>query len=198
MRRFIQPGALAAVLAALIGFLGFNGTAIAQTESPAAASAAEPTPRSSGNNIYLLNQERFYVESLFGKRVRADISALSAELVVENDQIAADLEAEEKTLTETRSEMTAQEFRALADAFDAKVEEIRQTQTEKTNKLNTWADTERQRFFQLAIPVLVELSKELQAHAILDRRIAIISSDQIDLTSLAIERVDAAIADGSE
>ena len=59
-----------------------------------------------------------------------------AELATENRRIEADLEAEEQELTELRNTLPAGEFRLLADAFDAKVQETRAAQAAKGRALN--------------------------------------------------------------
>ena len=88
-------------------------------------------------------------------------------------------------------------FRKLADAFDRKVEEIRTRQARKNTDLNLWAEGEQRRFFKAALDQIVALAQELRAKMILDDRLVIVSSGQVDITPLLIRRVDAALGDGA-
>ena len=75
--------------------------------------------------IATLDQERFFNETRFGKKVLAQAKQDSDALIAENRKIEADLEAEERAITARRPTTDPAEFQTLADAFDKKVEEIR-------------------------------------------------------------------------
>ena len=158
---------------------GLNGQAVAQQE---------PAPPA----VLTLNQERLYANSLFGQRVRDDLEAASAALAAENRQIEAALVAEEAQLVEDRATLDPEEFRKLAEEFDERVTGIRRAQVEKREALQRASDAERLRFFDMAFPVLFELVEETGALAILNQNSVILSSRAIDVTELAIVRVDAA------
>ncbi|MEM6407954.1 MAG: OmpH family outer membrane protein [Pseudomonadota bacterium] len=140
-----------------------------------------------------LNQDRLYANSLFAARVRAELEAASVELSAENRRIEAELVAEEGQLAEDRPTMAPSDFRALAEDFDARVTDIRQAQANKRTALQERADSERARFYELAFPVLFELVEETGALAILNQSAVILSSRAIDVTDLAIERVNALV-----
>ena len=105
--------------------------------------------------ILVVDTNRLFAETLFGRRVAAELEAESAVLSAENRQIEADLTAEEKALTEQRAEMTPEAFRAEADAFDAKVQRIRNEQEAKARRLAEESDNAQRRFLGVARPVLV-------------------------------------------
>ncbi|HBN29955.1 MAG TPA: outer membrane chaperone Skp [Rhodobacteraceae bacterium] len=149
-----------------------------------------------GSQIQTLDQERFFNQSAFGKRVLQEIEQRSVTLATENRKIEAELTAEELALTERRKTLVPAEFRALADAFDKRVELIRTGQAQKANELNVWAETEQERFVEIAYPQLLELAKELGALVIIDQRTTIITSSKIDVTEQAIFRADQVIGDG--
>ncbi len=109
----------------------------------------------------------------------------------ENREIEAELLAEERELTERRPELPPDDFRALADAFDRKVQLLREQQDEKERELTQFREAERQRFFQEVAPVLSEIVRERRALVILDRRDVFLSADSIDITDEAIRRLDA-------
>ncbi|MEM9582020.1 MAG: OmpH family outer membrane protein [Pseudomonadota bacterium] len=152
-----------------------------------AQDAGPPAP------ILTLNQERLYSASEFGLRVRQELEEASAALAAENRRIEVALVAEENRLTEERATMDPVEFRALAEDFDERVTGIRRAQVEKRNAVQREADAERNRFFELAYPVLFQLVEETGALAILNQSAVILSSRQIDITEQAIARVNAEI-----
>lgn len=147
--------------------------------------------------ILTLERERLFSGSRFGQRVNAQIEEASRALAAENRQIEADLTAEERSLTDRRASLPPEEFRTLANAFDAKVEGIRRTQDAKARALARTREEEQQKFLQAAVPILGQMTADLGAFAILDRGAVILSFDVIDITDEAIARIDAELGDGS-
>ncbi|SDZ34899.1 periplasmic chaperone for outer membrane proteins Skp [Jannaschia faecimaris] len=146
--------------------------------------------------VVVLDRDALFSESLFGQRIARDIDAASAELASENRQIEAELEAEERRLTQQRDTMGISEFRELASEFDSRVTDIRQTQDAKARAISQQTERAQQIFLEKANPILVQLARETGALVILDRRIVIASADQVDITALALTRIDAALGDG--
>ncbi len=146
--------------------------------------------------ILTIETDRLFAESAFGQRVANEIEAESAVLAAENRRIEAELTAEEKDLTERRPQMEPEAFRALADAFDEKVQSIRRAQDAKARTLNQKADKARVEFLRAARPMLEALMRESGASVILERNSVFLSANATDITDLAITRIDAAIGDG--
>lgn len=147
--------------------------------------------------VVVLDRDALFSRSLFGQRVASDIEAASEALAAENRRIETDLEAEEQELTTRRDTMEMAAFRELAVAFDERVTTIRQTQDAKARAISQQTDRAQQTFLEQANPVLVQLARETGALVILDRRTVIASADQVDITELALMRIDAALGDGS-
>ena len=126
------------------------------------------------------------------------IETASAALAAENRRIEAELTAEEKALTDKRPAMPAEEFRKLADDFDARVTEFRQTQDGKARFIGRIHDAERQAFFAAALPVMAEVLRGHGAVAVLDSRAIFLSADAIDATEEMIARIDAEIGEGKD
>jgi Skp family chaperone for outer membrane proteins len=169
----------AAAVAALIGSAG-AGAAQDGTASP----------------ILTIDRERLFVESDFGKAVLARETARAQELEAENARIESDLIAEEQDLTDRRATLSAEEFSALALAFDEKVVRIRAEQDEKARNLTQLRETDRKAFFRTAGPVLGDLLVERKAVAIFDTSATILALTAIDVTDAAIAKVDAALKPG--
>lgn len=147
--------------------------------------------------VLTIDSERLFLESAFGRRVAAEIETLSATLAGENRQIEAALEAEEQELTEMRATMDAEEFRALADAFDEKVQQTRQAQAAKGRALNDQLDEEREVFLIAAAPVLEQLMRKADAAVILERRSVFVSASAIEITDDAIALLNETLGDGA-
>lgn len=147
--------------------------------------------------IATLDQERFFNETRFGKAVLAAFQSDTDALIAENRKIEADLEAEERDLTSRRATMSAEEFQTLAAAFDRKVEDIRTARDATSQVLSKRLDEDRARFFDAARPVLIALMAERGVLAIIDKRAVLLGFDTIDLTELAIARLDETLGDGA-
>jgi Skp family chaperone for outer membrane proteins len=143
--------------------------------------------------LLTLDQDRFFLESDFGRAAVERERAETAALEQENKRIEAELVAEEQALTDQRNSLSAEEFAARAAAFDEKVERIRTEQDSKANLLVEKRDAERKEFLQLAGPILGELLGERQATAILDKGLVIVALSAIDITDEAITKLNAAL-----
>lgn len=148
--------------------------------------------------LLTIDQERLFVESLFGKAALAREAAAARELEAENARIEAELIAEEQDLTERRATLSAEDFAGLAAAFDEKVVAIRAAQDAKARDLARAREADRQAFFRAAIPVLGDLLVERKALAIIDKSALILSLTAIDATDAAIARVDAVLPSGAD
>jgi Skp family chaperone for outer membrane proteins len=146
--------------------------------------------------VLILDQERLYRESRFGRASIARIDAEENALIAENRNIFSLLEAEEKALTAQRPTLEPAEFSALAAAFDSKAQGIRTAQDAKGAEIARKRQEDQRQFFDAALPMLAQLMTELGAVAILDKQAIILSYDTIDMTDRAITRMDAVLGDG--
>ena len=133
------------------------------------------------------------MESAFGRAVLARETATASALATENADIEAKLVAQELDLTERRATLSAEEFTALAEAFDAEVVRIRAEQDAKLLDLTRGRESDRQEFFRVAVPVLGDLLAERKAVALIDKSALILALSAIDVTDAAIAKVDAAL-----
>lgn len=151
---------------------------------------AQQTP----SPILTLDQDRFFLESDFGKAALERERKATAALEQENKRIEAELVAEEQALTEQRKTLSPADFTAKADAFDAKVERIRSEQDAKAQVLTESRDKDRKEFLKVAVPVLGGLLGDKQAVAIIDKNQVIVALSAIDITDEAIAKVNAELA----
>ena len=152
--------------------------------------------RSACYPILTIDSERLFAETAFGRRIADEIEEAGRVLAAENRRIEAELTEEEQDLTEKRAEMSSEDFREVASAFDEKVQSIRRQQEVKARALVEKSDAGRVAFLRAAQPVLGQIMQEAGASVILERSSVFFSSNASDITELAVSRIDAAIGDG--
>lgn len=167
------------------------------TAAPLAGQTATSEPVQAPAQVVILDLERLFDETAYGRRVAREIELRATSLASENRRIEAELRTEERDLTERRATLSVDEFRTLADAFNEKVDRIRQEQDGKTRDVQRLREGERQRFFSQIGPVLSALVLEREASVVLDRRSVFIAAESADITDEAIARIDREIGDGA-
>lgn len=175
-RAALAAGALALALA---------GSALAQNVP---LSVAPQSP------VLTIKQQELFDGSAFGEASLRRIEALSRALQAENREIEASLETEERSLTERRADLPVEEFRALALAFDDKVEGIRAAQEAKAREVTRQREIDQTRFYENAAPVLAELVRAKGGVLLIDQSAVVLSLDAIDITDEAIALIDALLA----
>ncbi len=164
--------------------------------TPVTALTQEDTASRPGSPILIIDQDTMFSNSLFGQRIQREANEAGQVLSDENRVIQRALEAEEIALTEKRKSMTPEAFSPLADAFDEKVQAIRLAQDQKSRDIARQVEVGQQEFMQQALPVLSAIVRERQALAILEASSVFLSSESIDITRDAIQRIDAEVGDG--
>ena len=150
------------------------------------------------SDILVLDPDRLFVETLFGQRLNGDYLKQREQLSARNDQIKADLEAEEQALTDMRAEKTPEEFRDLADTFDTKVQKIRRDSDRAVRDLELRRERAPGIFMRAVQPVLIELMRDAGGAVVVDVRTVLLRADAIDITDVAIARIDLRIGTGPD
>jgi Skp family chaperone for outer membrane proteins len=143
--------------------------------------------------ILTIDQDRLFLETEPGLEITGVLEERAAALTLENEAIEAQLIEEELSLTEQRATLPAEEFQALADAFDTKVQRIRAEQDQKAREINEAGEVARQQFFNDVAAVISVIVSERGALIVLDRREVFLSADRIDITDEAIARVNESV-----
>ena len=94
--------------------------------------------------------------------------------------------------------MEAEAFRQAADAFDAKVQDIRRAQDAKEKALQNAVTEGREAFFAAAQNIIGQLMVDAGSVVVLDRRSVFLSVGAIDITDSALETVNATLGSGEE
>ena len=171
------------LLAAFIA-IALVSSAGAQTSIQSAFPTVFPQP------VLILDPDQLLRESDLGEALLAELDVKRQGRIDENQSISSDLEAEEARLTELRPTLEPAEFQTLADAFDEKVQNIREEQIAKDVALQREADQIPLRFIEIAAPILNQLLQKYQAGAIIDRRATLLYNKELDVTDEAIALIN--------
>jgi Skp family chaperone for outer membrane proteins len=150
-----------------------------------------------GSPILTVDQDMLFTLSDWGKRTQRVLDEEGGKIEAENERLAAQLSAEETTLTEQRGTLDPAEFRRLAEAFDTRATEVRRQRAQVVQDLNAWAEADRAAFYRAALPQMGEMMQERGAVAVLDRRTVFVSMDAIDMTQSLVVRLNENPGDGS-
>ena len=183
-----MPGPRLRLLAATLALLGVAWGALAQVPGTRFSLGTGPA-------VVTLDQERLFTDSAYGQAVMAAVDRSVQELTRRNRELETRLAEEERALTRRRAELPPEEFRALADTFDARVEEIRRNQEARGRAIGAFRDAQRQRFFEAALPVVTEVVTASGAVAVLDNRAIVLALDEIDITDRVLARLDTVLGD---
>ena len=191
----------------LCALLALPGGAIAQQipeqEQPAAPELPSRTIQTPADAkplaapILTVDQDVLFAASDWGNRTQRVLEQEGSKIETENQRLAAQLSAEEATLTEQRGTLDPAEFRRLAEAFDTRATEVRRQRAQVVQDLNAWAEADRAAFYRAALPLMGEMMQERNAVAVLDRRTLFVSMDAIDMTQDLVKRLNAELGDGS-
>jgi Skp family chaperone for outer membrane proteins len=157
---------------------------------PAVAQPSQP-------QILIIDSERLFFETQYGRRIATDLAAMTAELQAENDAIVADLTEEESSLTDRRATMDPAAFREEAAAFDAKVQEVRRNRDAKNGELAAEAARARTEFEERVQAIVGNLMLERGATMVLEQRNVVLSVRAANITDAAIARIDEELGDGT-
>ena len=148
--------------------------------------------------ILTIDRDRLFSGSLYGQRINRELEAARSAMAAETSRIEQALEAEEQAITEQRATLDSQAFRALADAFDDKVQALRAEREAAGANHRQQIESAQLQFFDQIGPILGALVRARGAVMIVDSRAILLTAADVDITDAAIARIDAALGDGAE
>lgn len=149
------------------------------------------------SGILVVDPERLFEGSALGQKMLADHQARREALATENQQLVAELEAEEQRLTDIREETSPEEFRALADAFDDRVQQIRADSERRVRDLERDRERLPVEFLGRVDQIILDIMRDSGGVVLLDQRSVILRAEAVDITDRAIARIDEAFGDGT-
>ncbi len=164
------------------------GLALALALSGAGPALPQTLPESP---FLFINQERLLTGSQAGQALLAEEEKSRDALRSEARALDSAFEAEERELTDRRPTMAPEEFRELADAFDARVVQARKDQDERASALAQEFDQRRRQFYARIAPLLVQLMDRAGARAVFDENSALLTDQTLNITDEVIAAIDA-------
>lgn len=149
-------------------------------------------------SVLIIDSERLFVETEYGRRIANDVAAQAAEMQAENERIVAELTEEERSLTRRRPEMTPEAFRIAAEEFDTKVQDVRRVRDAKNLELQQASAEGRARFESQVQGIVANIMLERGAAIVLEQRTVVLSVRAANITDAAIARIDAELGDGRQ
>ena len=183
--------------AVAFGLIAASAQPFAAQQAPAASPEDQQQVRVIPSPVLVVDIERVYAESEFGRRIESDYQNAGLLLSSENDAFLAELEAEERNIADRRDDMTVEEFRAEAEAFDIKVQDIRAQQDELVETLEARRLAGQTAFETQLRPILGQLMIDNRGVVLLEKEAAYLFVTNIDITDQAIAAVNAALGDGA-
>jgi len=150
----------------------------------------------SGPPVLIVDSERLFFETAYGRNLTETLAAQAAALQAENDEIVDSLTQEERSLTLRRPEMTHEAFRAEAEAFDTKVQEVRRVRDAKNVDLQVATAQARAQFEDQVQGIIANIMLERGAAMVLEQRNVVLSVRAANITDDAIARIDRELGDG--
>jgi Skp family chaperone for outer membrane proteins len=151
----------------------------------------------SGPSVLIIDSERLFFETAYGRRLTEELSAQATALQAENDEIVAELTQEERSLTLRRSEMSVEAFRAEAEAFDIKVQEVRRVRDAKNVDLQIATAEARSQFEERVQGIIANIMLERGATLVLEQRNVVLSVRAANITDDAVARFDSELGDAT-
>lgn len=148
--------------------------------------------------VLVVDMDRLFRQSAFGRKAAADLVAQSEALAAENRKIEADLTREEQSLTERRPNMKVADFRAEAEAFDQKVQDIRTAQDAKERALQENLSNRQDEFRAAVQPLLIKVMQSKGASVLLDNRMVALAAVSVNITDDMIVAIDEKLGDGTK
>lgn len=171
---------------------------VAALATPLRAQEQAATEAAPQSDILTVDTDFIFTNSLYGAKIEQDFSAAAQVLIAENTEIEAMLTAEEKTLTDERATLGSEEFRSRAQAFDARVQKLRQEQREKETEVQSIRTNGRQTFQEVLTPILTQIARERGASVMFERQTVFLSAESIDVTLEALDMVNAAFKEDQD
>ena len=141
-------------------------------------------------NVLVIDQQTVFDESAFFQELLGSLNEDRLKLRAENQRIFQELRDEELAIAEQRHDYTPEEFEKIARAFDEKVQATRRARSAIEAQADKELTAIRDVFRERIGPVIAQIMMEQNASIIIDRSMALWWADSLDVTQLAIDRID--------
>jgi Skp family chaperone for outer membrane proteins len=178
----------------LASALALSTAAMAQTPPPAAPAAAAPVasgPVIAG--VCTLSKEYAVVGSAVGQSVGARMKQLTTSVEAELKAEGTALESEKRTLESQRATMQQDALEQRILAFNQRYAAFQRKQQVRGQELQATQAKQIQKIAEQLGPILEQVYKERNCGLMLDRDSLILANPTMDVTQLAVTRLNAKI-----
>lgn len=149
------------------------------------------------HNFLVVDTNRIKQESRAGKEISSTIEMLRASLRQEIMTREEVIREDEKRLAQERDTLTPEDFRARVSAFEQKVLAQRKFAEEQSRRLQFTIRRAQAQFERITRNLLAAIMQEAGAELLLESSQIVLASEEFNITDEVIERIDAAIPEGS-
>ena len=160
--------------------------ASAQTQGP-----ANPGPVIPGVCVY--HNDRLLAQSTVGQAVQTRMQALAQEVQAELQPYATSIQTEAQALQTSGASLPAADLQSRRQALQQRAQEAQQLEQTRDQELRYTLATQRRAISQAVDPLLVAIYQEKGCGIMLDRDSVFIVNPAMDVTDLAIQRLNAAL-----
>ena len=145
------------------------------------------------SDILVVNLTKVRSESLVAKSIERQSAKIGQDLQKGFEERRRALAAEEKALVALRASLDPDAFEARAARFERQVRELKKDRRDQFVALRRTLRNASEKLDQTLRPILAELMAERKASIMIDDRDVVISAVALDVTQIAIKRLDAAL-----
>ncbi|RYG15886.1 MAG: OmpH family outer membrane protein [Caulobacteraceae bacterium] len=162
----------------------------ASAQAPAAPQISHG-PVIAGLCIY--SPQRVLVQSTAGQSLQAGMQRLAEEVRGELQPYVANIQTEAQQLQTSGSSLPADQLQQRRQALQQRAQEAQQLESTRENELRYTLGMQRQAITEAVSPILTALYQEKGCGLLLDRESVFMMNPAMDVTDLAIQRLNTAL-----
>ena len=140
--------------------------------------------------VIYVDSNALYTESKAGQAVASQIGALKKSMEDDLGKKAEKLQLEQKQLEGQQSMLSQEAWQAKVKDAQEKQMSLQREADDKQRQLQLAIQSARSKIWQAAGPVLDDLLREKQASIVLERMVVLRGTTDIDVTAMAVERLN--------
>ncbi|GAW39910.1 Outer membrane protein [Brevundimonas sp. SH203] len=181
----------ALIIAATAAASLLASAASAATTQQAAAAPTNPGPVIPGVCVYY--NARLLAQSSAGQAVETRMQQLAQEVQGELQPYATAIQSEAQQLQTSGASLSADQLQQRRQALQQRAQEAQQLEATRENELRYTLGMQRQAITEAVSPILTALYQEKGCGLLLDRESVFMMNPAMDLTDLAIQRLNTAL-----
>lgn len=176
--------------------IAIAAAAAASLIATAASAQQATTPQNPGPQIpgvCVYHNARLFAQSSVGQAVETRMQQLAQEVQTELQPYATSLQTEAQQLQTSGSTLQPDELNRRRQALQQRAQEAQQLEATRENELRYTLGMQRQAITEAVSPILTALYQEKGCGLLLDRESVFMMNPAMDVTDLAIQRLNTAL-----